>query len=117
MGSEERVELSDDQVRERLSTIIDPCSAGHGRPTDIVSFGLVREVRGGKVPRVVLHLTEPTCMYQLWFMRQVRDAVGPETEVAFVSPDEIWESPAGKAGWASLDLQPMRVGERSNAEE
>jgi len=100
--------LSEDEILERLRTIVDPCSAASGRPQDIVTFGLVREIRAGTPPTVVLHLTEPMCMYHIWFRRQVQDRLGPEAAVEFVSPDEIWEAPAGNPDWATLDLQPRR---------
>src|SRR5579862_704068 len=110
------IALSEDEILERLRTIIDPCSAASGRPQDIVTFGLVREIRPGTSPTIVLHLTEPMCMYHIWFRRQVQDRLGPGTSVEFVSPDEIWEAPAGNPDWATLDLQPLSVDRRAGAD-
>jgi metal-sulfur cluster biosynthetic enzyme len=85
--------LTADEVRARLRTIDDPCSIAHRRPTDIVSFGLVDDVRGGERPRVVLRLTEPTCMYGVWFLRRIREVLGPDAEVEFAAADQIWGPP------------------------
>ncbi|MGH9036521.1 MAG: hypothetical protein ACRD0O_12230 [Acidimicrobiia bacterium] len=82
--------LSDAEVLERLRSVTDPCSVAAGRPTDIVAFGLVREATGGERPRVRLRLTEPTCLYRVWFMRAVRDAVGPDTTIEFAPADDLW---------------------------
>jgi metal-sulfur cluster biosynthetic enzyme len=79
------------EVTARLRTIEDPCSVSNGTPVDIVSFGLVDEVRGGTRPYVRLRLTEPTCLYRLWFHRQVRAAVGVDVEVGFTVADDFWE--------------------------
>lgn len=101
--------LTEDQILDRLRTIVDPCCAAAGRPQDIVSFGLVSEIRPGAKPYVLLHLTEPMCLYHLWFRRQVKDRLGADATVEFVSPDEIWEPPANSE-WATLDLQPLEKG-------
>ncbi|MGH2728237.1 MAG: hypothetical protein ACRDKS_14810 [Actinomycetota bacterium] len=85
--------LTEEEVRDRLRTIPDPCSIAYRRPTDIVSFGLVDEVHGGKRPRVVLRLTEPTCMYRIWFHRRIREVLGPDAEIEFAPADALWGPP------------------------
>src|SRR5581483_5668244 len=95
-----------EQILDRLRTIVDPCCAAAGRPQDIVSFGLVREIQAGVKPHVLLHLTEPMCLYHLWFRRQVKDRLGENATVEFVSPDQIWEPPTN-SDWATIDLQPL----------
>ena len=83
--------LSEAEIRERLGRIVDPCSVAHGRPTDIVRFRLVDEIEAGERPRVVLRLTEPTCLYRVWFLRQVRAVLGEDAVVEFAPGDAIWD--------------------------
>lgn len=77
-------------VRDSLATIFDPCSIAAGRPVDIVSMGLVDNVRidHGSV-EITLRLTEPSCMYRVWFIRQVRSRIGPNARVTFAA-DLLW---------------------------
>lgn len=58
-----------------------------------MSFGLVDEARGGARPRVVLRLTEPTCLYRVWFLRRVREALGTDADVEFAPADALWDPP------------------------
>lgn len=86
--------MTREEIRERLRGIQDPCSISHGRPTDIVSFGLVDEIEPGDPPRVRLRLTEPTCLFGVYFARCVREVLGPETIVELAGADEFWEPPS-----------------------
>ena len=83
-------QLTDEEVADALRSIPDPCSLAHRRPTDIVSFGLVKEAQGGERPHVTLRLTEPTCLYRAWFVRKVRDLLGSEADIDFAPADDIW---------------------------
>lgn len=82
--------MTDEEVLDRLRAIEDPCSRAAGRPTDIVAFGLVDEVEGGSAPRVRLRLTEPSCLFRVWFARRVRAVVGPSVRLEFADADELW---------------------------
>lgn len=84
------------EIIDRLSTIQDPCSISHGRPTDIVSFGLVQEIAPGSPPRVKLRLTEPTCLFGVYFLRCVREVLGPDAVVEWADADEFWEPTADR---------------------
>jgi metal-sulfur cluster biosynthetic enzyme len=69
-----------DQVRAVLNGIVDPCSAAAGAPAGLDDMGLVREVEvetetgsAGAVVRVMLALTEPTCLMGIPFMATARE--------------------------------------------
>jgi metal-sulfur cluster biosynthetic enzyme len=67
-----------DQVRAVLNGIVDPCSAAAGAPAGLDDMGLVREVQvetgsEGTVVRVMLALTEPTCLMGIPFMATARE--------------------------------------------
>jgi metal-sulfur cluster biosynthetic enzyme len=83
-----------EEILERLAGIDDPCSISHGRPTDIVSFGLVDAVEPGPPPRVRLRLTEPTCLFGVYFVRCVREVVGADAVVEWADADSFWEPPS-----------------------
>lgn len=85
--------MTRDEILERLGRIQDPCSISHGRPTDIVSFGLVDEIEAGDPPRVKLRLTEPTCLFGVYFARCVREVLGPDAIVELADADAFWEPP------------------------
>jgi metal-sulfur cluster biosynthetic enzyme len=57
-----------EELEQRLDEVIDPCSAGIGRPAGLVTMGLVKslevvdEGRSGKRLKVCLRLTSPCCM-------------------------------------------------------
>jgi metal-sulfur cluster biosynthetic enzyme len=67
-----------DQVRAVLNGIVDPCSAAAGAPAGLDDMGLVRDVQvetgsEGTVVRVMLALTEPTCLMGIPFMATARE--------------------------------------------
>lgn len=65
------------RVRERLTAVIDPCSAAQGYDLDIVEMGLLAgvTVEDGHVT-VSLRLTSPSCMMVDRFVTQLDEAVG-----------------------------------------
>ncbi len=85
--------MTREEILARLSRIQDPCSISHGRPIDIVSFGLVDEVEAGDPPRVRLRLTEPTCLFGVYFARCVREVLGADAIVELAAADVFWELP------------------------
>jgi metal-sulfur cluster biosynthetic enzyme len=58
-------------IRDRLATIIDPCSAAAGRPLNILDMGLVKgiELEDGGLT-VHLRLTSPMCGLGWYFVQQ-----------------------------------------------
>ncbi len=85
--------MNADEIVSRLRQVRDPCCMARGLPHDIVEFGLVDEVHGGPEARVVLRLTEPTCLYRAWFHRRLRSLLGPDVAIEFTAADEMWEPP------------------------
>jgi metal-sulfur cluster biosynthetic enzyme len=83
-------------VRRALTDVLDPCSLGVGRPTNIVSMGLVDaiEVRGDQVT-IRLLLTDPSCFFYRDLARHIDDAVSVLPEVGAVRvelvQDKLWE--------------------------
>lgn len=70
------------RVRERLSRVVDPCSAAQGYSFDVVEMGLLDgiEIDDGHVT-VSLRLTTPTCMMVDRFVSQIDDTVGSLPDV------------------------------------
>lgn len=53
-------------------------------------MGLVEDIRTHDGhPEVTLRLTEPSCMYRIWFIRQVKRHLGANAEVRFAI-DLLW---------------------------
>lgn len=76
-----RCRLTDEAtVREALDTVIDPCSRAVGAPAGLVELGVVRAVTvgsgdDGEWVRVVLGLTDPTCVMGPAFMESAYEVV------------------------------------------
>ncbi|MFC3227698.1 metal-sulfur cluster assembly factor [Marinibaculum pumilum] len=89
------------QVERLLDEVIDPCSAGIGRPAGLVSMGLVKALdledlpEGGTRIRLLLRLTSPCCMMAPHFASQadarLRALPGVEAVEISVSPTIDWE--------------------------
>lgn len=89
-----------ERVEECLDEVIDPCSAGIGRPVGLVTMGLVKELdiesagRGMRV-RLLLRLTSPCCMMAPHFAAQAEEKLKRLPEVSevevSVSPEMDWE--------------------------
>lgn len=64
-------------VRDRLRSVVDPCSAAIGTDLDVVELGLVETVAvdDGAVT-VSMRLTSPGCMMVEYFAREVDAVVG-----------------------------------------
>jgi metal-sulfur cluster biosynthetic enzyme len=66
-----------EQVRAELRTVPEPCGLLMRDPIDICAMGLVDSVEcdGGDV-RIVLVLTDPSCVHFTGMRRYISDAVG-----------------------------------------
>jgi hypothetical protein len=82
-----------EEILVRLAGIQDPCSISHGRPTDIVAFGIVDAIEPGDPPRVRLRLTSPACLFSVYFARCVREVLGSDAIVELADADDFWEPP------------------------
>jgi metal-sulfur cluster biosynthetic enzyme len=87
-------------VRGALDTVIDPCSRAAGAPAGLVELGVVRSVAvrtgdDGERVRVVLGLTDPTCVMGPTFVESAHEAVRAlpgvcAVEVAFEEDSTAW---------------------------
>jgi metal-sulfur cluster biosynthetic enzyme len=83
------------EIRERLRGVPEPCSILMRAPKDICEMGLVDEIEidGGHV-RVVLVLTDPSCVHFLSLRRYITDALLEHPDVTSVevvmSTTELW---------------------------
>ncbi len=87
-------------VRSALDSVVDPCSVAAGAPAGLAELGIVRDVAltreaDGCRVRVLLGLTDPTCMMGPAFMESAREAVlglagVTSVEVAFDSDSTAW---------------------------
>ncbi|WNV77095.1 iron-sulfur cluster assembly protein [Geodermatophilus sp. DSM 44513] len=94
-------------VRAALDRVIDPCSVAAGAPAGLAELGIVREVavtdgRDGRLVRVVLGLTDPTCMMGPSFVHSAREALLalPWVAGAEVTYDE------DSTSWSPSDMAP-----------
>ena len=81
-------------VRERLRSVIDPCSAAVGTDIDIVELGLIDAVTvEGNAVTVSMRLTSPGCLMVEYFAREVDEVVGalPGVERVTLEPDAGFE--------------------------
>ena len=89
------------RVERLLDEVIDPCSAGIGRPAGLVAMGLVKALdldamADGRVQvRLLLRLTSPCCMMAPHFAVQAEQKLCALPEIAgvqiSVSPAIDWE--------------------------
>ena len=64
-------------VRERLRSVVDPCSAAVGTDIDVVELGLIEAVTvEGNAVTVSMRLTSPGCLMVEYFAREVDEVVG-----------------------------------------
>lgn len=98
------------RVRDRLTAVIDPCSAAQGYDLDIVEMGLLADLRveGGHVT-VSLRLTSPSCMMVDRFVEQLDEQVGGLPDVRSVS----LETDAGLEWHPGLMAESARETRRS----
>lgn len=69
---------SEAAVKERLDTILDPCSVRMGKPRGLVGMGLVESVAIDEAQiRVRLVLTGPGCFFYFQFADAIDDALTP----------------------------------------
>ncbi|MCE9668542.1 iron-sulfur cluster assembly protein [Myxococcus stipitatus] len=64
--------MTEQELRERIQSIPDPCSLATGVPLGIGEMGLIESVtaHAGKVT-VRMHITSPMCMMAAYFMREI----------------------------------------------
>jgi metal-sulfur cluster biosynthetic enzyme len=98
--------LTERDVRSALNGIVDPCSAAAGAPAGLDEMGLVRDVRIDPTPsgasvRIVLGLTEPTCLMGIPFVKSARERIQALEGVAAV---EV--SLAAGFQWTPAELSP-----------
>ncbi|WP_433503152.1 metal-sulfur cluster assembly factor [Pseudonocardia halophobica] len=98
---------SEAEVRDRINTVGDPCSAAHGMPLGLTDMGLVETVAVGDdgAVEVRLRLTSPCCGMVGYFVDEVSRRVGelPGTSAVDVSVD------------AGLDWTPDMMSDRARA--
>jgi metal-sulfur cluster biosynthetic enzyme len=69
--------VSHEQILDALKSIPEPCSIAMRTPMDITEMGLIEEVAiEGECVRVVLVLTDPSCVHFNAMASFIRDAVG-----------------------------------------
>jgi metal-sulfur cluster biosynthetic enzyme len=81
-------------VRERLRSVVDPCSAAVGTDIDVVELGLIEAVTvEGNAVTVSMRLTSPGCLMVEYFAREVDEVVGalPGVERVTLEPDAGFE--------------------------
>lgn len=88
-------------IERLLDEVIDPCSAGIGRPAGLMAMGLVKALAldplpaGGVKVRLLLRLTSPCCMMAPHFAAQAEARLRTLPEIAeveiSVSPEIDWE--------------------------
>ena len=91
-------------VRERLRSVVDPCSAAVGTDIDVVELGLIEAVTvEGNAVTVSMRLTSPGCLMVEYFAREVDEVVGAlpgvervtlETDAGFEWHRDMMESSA-----------------------
>lgn len=98
--------LTEGDIRAALNEIVDPCSAAAGAPAGLDEMGLVREIEIHPMPsgahvRVVLGLTEPTCLMGIPFVASARELLASLEGVA-----EVDVSLAPRFDWTPAELSP-----------
>jgi len=90
-----RPALSQDQIRARLRRVPEPCGLLMREPVDICEMGLVDEISitGGQV-RVVLVLTDPSCVHFTGLRRYITDVLlelpGVDAVQVTISTTTLW---------------------------
>lgn len=73
--------LDDAGVRQRLDTILDPCSVRMGAPRGLVAMGLVESITiDAAAIRIRLVLTGPGCYFYFQFAEAITAALAPVAE-------------------------------------
>lgn len=77
--------MTEQELRERIQDIPDPCSLATGVPLGIGEMGLIQSLActDGKVT-VRLHITSPMCMMAAYFMREIEQRLTGQEGVASV---------------------------------
>jgi metal-sulfur cluster biosynthetic enzyme len=69
---------SEEAVRQRLDTILDPCSVRMGDPRGLVGMGLVESIAiDDETIRIRLVLTGPGCFFYFQFADAIEVALAP----------------------------------------
>lgn len=107
-----------ESISARLDEIIDPCSAGIGKPVGLVSMGLIRSVDvepegEGMAVRLVLRVTSPCCMMGPSFTAQAKQKLlampGISSVDVEISPEIDW-TPGHMAPAYRATLKGPRIG-------
>ena len=91
-------------VTEALQGVLDPCSVGRGVPAGLVDMGMVKGVEIGSAPdghcvvTVELRITSPSCTFQPYFERAVRESLSEVGEVR-ITWDRAFD-------WSDDDMSP-----------
>lgn len=105
-------------VEDALDQIIDPCSAGIGKPVGLVRMGLIKELdlvmEGNAVAvRLQLRVTSPCCMMGPSFTAQAKDKLmslpGICSVEVTISPEIDW-TPGHMAPSYRATLSGPRIG-------
>jgi len=90
-----RPPLSQDQIRAQLRQVPEPCALLMREPVDICEMGLVDEINitDGRV-RVVLVLTDPSCVHFTGLRRYITDVLlqlpGVDAVQVTISTTTLW---------------------------
>lgn len=83
-------------IRERLATVLDPCSVHNGTRMSFVDLGMIDavDVSPEGDARVRLVIDDPVCIYMVDILTSVRDAVlevpGVRTADVEIDGGEVW---------------------------
>lgn len=77
------------RIEAELDQVIDPCSAGIGKPVGLVGMGLIKDLALNDGPdgthvRILLRLTSPCCMMAPSFAAQAENRLKALDEIASV---------------------------------
>jgi len=101
MRPEDRHEALRARIRERLETVVDPCSVAAGAGAGLVSMGLVGDIAlcdraDGTHVAVTLFITSPTCIMAAIFeeaaAREIRALPGVARVTVRTDRTHLWHS-------------------------
>jgi metal-sulfur cluster biosynthetic enzyme len=79
-------QVDEEEVRQQLTHVIDPCSKANGGELNIIEMGLLKsiDIEDGNVT-INMRLTTPTCMMIAAFVQQIEEHVGEVSGVKSIS--------------------------------
>ena len=92
-----------DQVRQAIATVLDPCSVNAGAPINVIDMGLILgwSIDAGRNIEIRMRLTSPGCTLAPSFMHRIETAV---EAVAHVASAKV--SVTGLSLWSEFDVAP-----------